>query len=394
MELSTRALNLKPSATLKVVSAAKKLKAEGKQVYDFGAGMPDFLPPQETSQAGIEAIEENFNKYTESGGIPELRNAIIDKYQKEYGVQYLLEEVCVSCGAKHSLVNIDMALLNEGDEVIVPIPYWVSYPEQIKLAGGKPVFAELPQDKGCCFDSKSILSQVTPRTKAIIINSPCNPSGVIIQESELAKIVEECLNKEIYIIFDECYEKFIYGDSKHISPLSINKEAKNISLLVNSISKTYAMPGWRIGYTLAPEKIIKAMTNIQSQFTSSPSSISQKAALKALSMPDDFLSKIVSKYEEKRNLIVEGLNSIEGVKCALPEGAFYAFPDVSYYLKGRDITNTLELGEYLLNEGNVAIVPGEGFGQPGFIRLCYAIPVDMITKGLESMKKCLKKLLE
>lgn len=394
MKLSKKALNIKPSATLKVVSAAKRLKAEGKKVYDFGAGMPDFAPPQEIKSAGVEAIDKNFNKYTESGGIPELRKAIIDKYKKNYGVEYLLEEVCVSCGAKHSLANIKTALLDEGDEVIVPVPYWVTYPEQIKLAGGIPRYAQLPRDKGCRFSSKEILSEITPRTKAIIINSPCNPSGVIIEEKELNEIVEECLKKNIYIIYDECYDKFIYEGKKHINPLNLNNNAKQIALLVNSVSKTYGMPGYRIGYTLGPKDFIKAMTDIQSQFTSSPCSISQKAALKGLSMPDDFLKKILNEYEKKRNIIVEELNNIEGVKCALPEGAFYAFPDVSYYLKGNKIKTALELAEYLLKQGNVAVVPGEGFGSPGFIRLCYATPLDVITEGLASMKKCLKNLLE
>jgi len=392
MELSTRALNLKPSATLKVVSAAKKLIAEGKKVYDFGAGMPDFIPPQETQRAGIEAIKQNFNKYTEAGGIPELRRAIIDKYKQQYGVEYLLDEVCVSNGAKHTLANINMALLNEEDEIIVPVPYWVTYPEQIKLAGGVPIYAELPQEKGCRFDSKAILSQITSRTKAIIINSPCNPSGVIIEEAELKEILQECLKKEIYIIYDECYEKFTYDGKSHLSPLSIDKKARSIAILVNSLSKTYSMPGWRIGYALGPKKIIKAMTDIQSQFTSSPSSISQKAALKAFNIPDDFLEKIISQYEEKRNLIVEGLNSIEGVKCPLPEGAFYAFPDVSYYLKGNEITTTLQLAEYLLEKGMVAVVPGESFGRPGFLRLCYATLPETISQGLEAIKKCLKEL--
>jgi aspartate aminotransferase len=392
MRLSNRAINIQPSATLKVVAAAKKLKTEGKRVYDFGAGMPDFVPPDKVKHAGIEAIEQNFNRYTESGGIPELRKAIIENYKKSYGVEYLLDEVCVSNGAKHTLANINMALLNDADEVIVPVPYWVSYPEQIKLAGGKPRFAVLPPEKGCCFSSKEILAEITSRTKAIIINSPCNPSGVIITEDVLSEIVEECLKKHIYIIYDECYEKFLYGDNKHITPLTVNKEAKKITLLVNSISKTYAMPGYRIGYALGPQEVIKAMANIQSQFTSSPSSISQKAALKALSMQDDFLKPIVKEYKEKRNMVVEALNDIKGVKCALPEGAFYVFPDVSSYLHNGKFSNTIELAEYLLNKANVAIVPGDAFGRPGFIRMCYATPRDIITGGLEAMKKCLEDI--
>jgi aspartate aminotransferase len=392
MKLSTRALNIQPSATLKVVSAAKKLKAEGKQVYDFGAGMPDFIPPHEVMNAGIKAIEKNFNKYTEAGGISELRKAIIDNYKNNYGVEYLLDEVCASNGAKHTLANINMALLNEGDEVIIPIPYWVTYPEQVKLAGGIPQFAVLPPETGCRFSSKEILAKITSRTRAIIINSPCNPSGVAITRDVLAEIVEECLKKDIYIIYDECYEKFLYGDIKHITPLTVNKDAKKITILVNSISKTYAMPGYRIGYALGPQEVIKAITSIQSQFTSSPSSISQRSALQALSMQDDFLKSIVQEYKEKRDMTVEGLNNIKGVKCALPEGAFYVFPDVSYYLNSAELSNTIELAEYLLNKANVAIVPGDAFGSPGFIRMCYATPRDIIIGGLEAMKKCLEDI--
>lgn len=394
--LSERARRVQPSPTLAIDSMAKAMRSEGKDVINFGVGEPDFDTPENIKEAAIRAIRNGFTKYTPASGISELKDAIIDKLRRENSLSYTPEEIIISCGAKHSLYNIAQALLQKGDEVIIPVPYWVSYPEQVVLNDATPVFVGTEEEDSFILRPEALRESITPRTKALILNSPSNPTGTTYRKKDLEAIAEICLRHNIIIISDEIYEKLVYDDTHHISIASLGHEMKNRTIVVNGLSKCYAMTGWRIGYAAGPKEIIKAMAAIQSQSTSNPTSIAQKAAVEALRGPQDSVRLMVEEFDRRRRYMVSELNSIEGVSCTKPTGAFYVFPRIDSFF-GRTVSNSIiknssDLCMYLLKEALVATVPGSAFGDDRYIRLSYATSMENIKKGMERIREALKRL--
>ncbi len=394
--ISIRSKRIKPSPTLSVDVKAKALKASGIDIVNFGVGEPDFDTPENIKEAAIKAIRDGFTKYTPVGGIDILKDAIISKFKKDNGLDYTREEIIVSCGAKHSLYNIAQALFNPGDEILIPSPYWVSYPEQVILNDAIPVFIQTYESDSFMIRPEALENNITKKTKALILNSPSNPTGITYDKKNLEQIADVALKHNIYIISDEIYEKLLYDGVKHISIASLSKEVKDKTIIVNGLSKSYAMTGWRIGYTAGPKDIIKAMTNIQSQSTSNPTSIAQKAAVEALTGPQDFIETMLKEFDERRKFLIGELNSIPFVNCITPNGAFYAFPNISMlFRKSKDnykITSSSDLVLYLLDNANVALVPGGAFGDDNYIRLSYAISINEIKKGVERIREAIKRL--
>lgn len=395
--IAKRAQSIKPSPTLAAAAKAKSMKARGIDVVDFGVGEPDFDTPENVKAAGIKAIESGFTKYTPSSGIDELKQAILDKLIKDNGLEYEKSEILVSCGAKHSLYNIAEALFDPGDEVIIPAPYWVSYPDQVLLNDAKPVIVNTTEDEGFKLSAERLEAAVTKKTKALILNSPSNPTGLAYDKKTLEEIATIAVKHRFYIISDEIYEKILYDGFEHISIASLGREIKNITIIVNGVSKSHSMTGWRIGYAAGPKDVITAMANIQSQSTSNPTSISQMAAVEALRGPQDFIENMNREFDRRRRYMVERLNRMEGLKCLMPVGAFYAFPRVSalFGRKTRDgkvINNSGDLAAYLLDEAHVSLVSGDAFGAGDYIRLSYATSMENITKGLDRMEEAIKRL--
>lgn len=394
--LSERAKKIKPSPTLAIDSKAKALMAAGMDVVNFGVGEPDFDTPENIKEAAIKAIRDGFTRYTPVGGINPLKDAIIDKFIRDNNIHYTREEIIVSCGAKHSLYNVAQALYGPGDEVIIPSPYWVSYPDQVLLNDAVPVIARTEEKEGFILKPEKLESLITEKTKALILNSPSNPTGLTYDRKSLEKIAEVCLKHNIYIISDEIYEKLVYDGTSHVSIASIDKEIKNRTIVVNGLSKSHAMTGWRIGFAAGPKELIKAMTNIQSQSTSNPNSIAQLAAIEALRGPQDSVERMRKEFDKRRVFMIKGLNSIEGVSCLTPNGAFYAFPNVSSFFgksyKERRINNSSDLAMYLLEEASVALVAGDAFGEGNNIRLSYATSMENIEKGIKRIKEAINWL--
>ncbi len=386
---SKRVENLNPSLTLSLVKKAKELKSRGKEVIELSVGEPDFPTPSPIKEAGIKAIREDKTKYTPASGIDELKEAIIENYKKEQGFKFEKDEVIVNPGSKFSLFSSILALVNPDEKVLIPSPYWVSYPEMVKIAEGKMVFSSYWDGKKFEYKYSMFEKEFKKGIKLMILNSPSNPTGTVIKETELKKILEASIEYDFYILFDECYRKIIYTDFPHPSPLKLLPEAKDKILIMGSLSKTYSMTGWRIGYTLGPKKIIRYISMIQSHSTSNPPTISQYAAIEALKGSDEEVSKMVETYKKRRELVYELLSSIPGVKTYLPEGAFYFFPNIEKAIKGK-FSSSFEFAEYLLNNFYTVIVPGEGFGAPGFIRISYATSEENIIKGIENIKKALR----
>jgi aspartate aminotransferase len=394
--LSERVMKIKPSPTLAMDSKAKAMKAEGLDIVNFGVGEPDFDTPDFIKEAAIKAIRDGFTKYTAVGGIDPLKDAIIDKLKNDNGVEYKREEIIVSCGAKHSLYNISQAFYNPGDEVLIPSPYWVSYPDQVLLSGATPVFIKTTEENCFMLKPEDLEAKITGRTKALILNSPSNPTGFIYDRKTLEDIAEIVVRKNIYIISDEVYEKLVYEGREHVSIASLGKEIRDRTILVNGLSKSHAMTGWRIGYTAGPPDLIRAMTNIQSQSTSNPTSISQAAAVAALRGPQESVGIMRDEFDRRRKLLVDGLNSIPGIRCLPPTGAFYVFPNVSalYGKKAgeRAINCSLDFALYLLEEAKVALVHGEPFGNDNHIRISYATSMETINKALMRIREAVGNL--
>ncbi len=395
--LSNRAKSLKPSPTLAINAKAKSMQAQGIHVISFGAGEPDFDTPENIKQAAKKALDEGFTKYTPVGGIDELKDAIIKKFQRDSGLSYKRSEVLVSCGGKHSFYNLAQAIFDQGDEVIVPAPYWVSYPPMVSLAGGSPVIAETTEKNEFKITPRDLKKTITPKTKALIINSPSNPTGSAYTKKELEKIAEIAISKNFFVISDEIYEKIVYDGFEFTSIASLGEEMKTRTIIVHGVAKTYAMTGWRIGYTAGSEEIISAMNNIQSQSTSNPTSIAQKASVEALIGPQDEVRKMVNAFGQRRNYIVDRLNKITGVSCYKPMGAFYVFPNFSSYYgksyQGKKIENSTHLADYFLDVAKVAVVPGVEFGADPFERLSFATSMENIKGGLDRIEEALKKLV-
>jgi aspartate aminotransferase len=394
MSLSKRVSGIKPSPTLEIDAKARALKSQGIDIIGFGIGEPDFNTPDNIKETAIKAIRDGFTKYTAVSGIDELKDAIIEKFKKDNDLNYDRSEIIVSCGAKHSLYNIAQAIFNPGDEILIPAPYWVSYPDQVILNDATPVIVKTGND--FLLTPEGLKEKITPKTRAIILNSPSNPTGMAYDKKSLESIAEIAVRHKIYIISDEIYEKIIYDGFEHISIASLGKEIKAITLVANGVSKAYSMTGWRIGYTAGPKEIISAMSNIQSQSTSNPASVSQKAAIEALRGPQDSVKKMVEEFDRRRKYMVKRLNRMEGVSCIMPRGAFYAFPNVSsLYGKsfdGKVIKDSYDMAGYLLEEAKVAIVPGDPFGADEYIRLSYATSMENIEKGLDRIGEALGKL--
>ena len=392
MELTNRINRIQVSPTAVVSNAAEQLKAKGLDIADFGPGEPDFPTPDHIKRAAIKAIEENRTKYTPTGGIMPLREAITVWHNRELGSNYTPKECVVNVGGKHSIFNTICILIQNGEEVIIPAPYWVSYPDIIKYAGGTPVVVQTRAEHGFSAKAADIEKAITPKTKMVIINSPSNPTGGVVDGEEFERILAVCKKHGVWLMGDECYSHFVYEPHKPYSIASA-KESKDRVIIVGSVSKTFAMTGWRIGYTLAPEPLIQAIIKIQSQSTSNPTSIAQYAALEAMRGSMDTVPVMLAEYARRRKRIVQGLREIDGVTCEWPGGAFYAFPNVSAHLKGPHAVaqSCTELAKELLERAHVALVPGEAFGAPGFLRLSYATSLERIEEGLGRMKKFLTR---
>ncbi len=396
MKLASRTTRITPSPTLQLSATVKALVAQGQQVFDFTAGEPSFDSPEEAKEAAYEAIRSGFTKYTAVTGIDDLKEAIIEKFQRDQGLTYSRSQILVSCGAKHTLFNLALAVFETDDEVLIPAPYWVSYPEQILVADAKPVIFPTSESSGYAINVKALESAITDRTKAIILNSPCNPTGSMYDRQTLEGIAQLALQHNLLIISDEIYEKMVYDQHRHYSIASLGTDIAKHTIIVNGVSKSYSMTGWRIGYAAGPEKLIKAMGDIQSQSTSNPSSISQKAAIGALRNSDAFIQHMVKELEIRRKAIVEGLNRIPGIHCPMPAGAFYAFPSVGQLLgrrfQGETLSTPLSFANFFLKEAQVACVPGEPFGSPTHLRFSYTGTLEVIEEGLQHLSEAVAKL--
>jgi aspartate aminotransferase len=396
MKLADRVNKIQPSPTLAIDAKAKALKAQGVDVIGFGAGEPDFDTPANIKEAGKKAIDAGLTKYTPVGGTDELKDAIIAKMKKDHNLSYTRDEVSVACGAKHSLYNISQALIQEGDEVIIPAPYWVSYPDQVVLAGGTPVFIETDESTAFKITPAQLKKAITPRTKALIINSPSNPTGTSYTADELKAIAAVCLKHDFIIISDDIYERLLYDGLVFSNIAQVSPELKPRVMVVNGVSKTYAMTGWRIGYACGPKELIGAMTKMQSQSTSNPTSIAQKASVEAIAGPQNAVESMVKEFEKRRTYIAERLNAMPGVSCFKSTGAFYVFPKFSAVygksFEGKIIANSTDFAAYLLEHAKVALVPGVAFGADKYARLSYAISMENIKKGMDRIEEAIRNL--
>jgi aspartate aminotransferase len=380
MQLSDRVNRIDVSQTLVVLQEAERLKAQGIDVVDFGPGEPDFPTPDHIKRAAIKALEENRTKYTPAPGTAALRQAICDWHAAQLGSSFQPAECIASVGGKHAIFNALCSLINSGDEVIIPSPYWTSYPDMVKYAGGTPVIVDMPAEDGFCLRAAEVEKAITPRTRMVIVNSPSNPTGAVIPPDEFAAIMDIARCHGIWLMADECYSHFTYGEAKPFSIASL-PGAKDRLIVAGSLSKTFAMTGWRLGYALAPQALVAAMTKLQSQSTSNPNSITQYAAVEALRGPMDSVGVMLAEYARRRERILAGIRAIPGITCTAPQGAFYIFPNVSAHLNA-SMPDTSATARQLLEREHVAVVPGEAFGAPGYLRISYAASMERIEEGL------------
>ncbi|HOK91862.1 MAG TPA: pyridoxal phosphate-dependent aminotransferase [Spirochaetota bacterium] len=403
MKFSDRIQRVKPSPTLAVTAMAAQLQSQGIDVIGFGSGEPDFDTPQNIKEAAIKAINSGKTKYTPSGGIPELKEAVVKKFKRDNNLEYQLSEVIINCGGKHSFYNLIQVIIDDGDEVIIPSPYWVSYPDMVLLAGGKPVFIETDISTGFKIKPQQLEQKITSKTKAVVINSPSNPTGAAYTRHELEELARVLEDKDLIIISDDIYETIVYDGFKFFNIANISEKIKEKTIVLNGVSKTYAMTGWRIGYAAGNSDIIKKMDILQGQSTSNPTTISQWAAVEALSGDQSVLDHMLVAFDRRRNFVVDGLNNIPGLKCYKPEGAFYAFPDCSevYKLKGwskvsekyKDDYKSSSLCAYLMEEARTAVVPGIAFGNDNYFRISFATSDEKLKEGLKRIKEAIEKLV-
>jgi aspartate aminotransferase len=387
MKLAKRVEALTPSTTLAITAKANQLKAEGHDVIALGAGEPDFNTPIHIIEAAYESMKEGHTKYTASGGLLSLKKAIVNKLKQDQGLTYETSEIIVSTGAKHSLYSLFQAILDEGDEVIIPIPYWVSYPEQVKLADGTPVYLEGKEENQFKITAEDLKNVITKQTKALILNSPSNPTGSLYTADELRAIGEVCLEQDVLIVSDEIYEKLVYGGVKHTSIAELSPELKKQTIIINGLSKSHAMTGWRIGFAAGNAKIIKAMTNLDSHSTSNPTTTSQHGALAAYNGTQEPVEEMRQAFEERMNKVYDRLITIPGITCVKPNGAFYLFPNATEAVSMTGFNSVDEWVEALLEEEKVALVPGSGFGAPDNVRLSYATSLDTIMEALDRIER-------
>lgn len=384
MLLNRRIQQIIGSTTLAITARAKELKAQGHDVVNFGAGEPDFDTPDNIKQAAIKAIQSGFTKYTPTSGTPDLREAIAAKFKNENHLLYKPGQIVVSCGAKHSLYNIIQVLVDEGEEVLIPAPYWVSYPEMVKMSGGTPRYLPTGAKTQFKITPKQLEQSLNSKTKLLILNSPSNPTGMVYSRNELEALAAVCVQKKIYVLSDEIYEKLIYTGEEYVSIGSLGKEIFNLTVTVNGMSKAYSMTGWRIGYAAGPQPIMDSVKNMQDHMTSNPASISQAAALEALRSPSDFITTMRQEFQRRRDVMVTAMSHIPGVSCIKPEGAFYLFCDFT------SIGNSEEIAKRILDDVKVAVIPGDGFGAPGFLRLSFATSLDHIQEGTRRIAQWVK----
>ncbi|WP_114745536.1 pyridoxal phosphate-dependent aminotransferase [Falsibacillus pallidus] len=383
MRLAERVKALTPSTTLAITAKAKEMKAKGIDVIGLGAGEPDFNTPQHIIDAAFQSMNEGQTKYTPAGGLPALKDAIIAKLKDDQGLSYDRNEIMVSSGAKHALYTLFQVILDENDEVIIPIPYWVSYPEQVKLAGGKPVYIDGKESNGYKITAEQLQTAISERTKALILNSPSNPTGMIYSKFELEAIAEVCLKNNILIISDEIYEKLVYGSSRHISIAELSPEIKDQTIIINGVSKSHSMTGWRIGYAAGNKAVIKAMTDLASHSTSNPTTTSQYGAIAAYMGTQSPVEEMREAFEKRLEIVYDKLIAIPGITCLKPQGAFYLFPNVKEAALKTGYQNVDEFAAALLEEAKVAVIPGSGFGSPDNIRLSYATSLDLLEAAVE-----------
>jgi aspartate aminotransferase len=399
MSLSRYIQSVSPSPTMAITAKAAALRRDGVDVIALSAGEPDFDTPAHIKDAAKQALDEGFTKYTSPpSGIPELKEAVVAKFAADHGLDYTTDEVVVNNGAKHCLALAVAAVLNPGDEMIIPTPYWVTFTEQPKLVGGAPIIVETSPANGLKLTPEELRAAITPTTRMLLLNSPSNPSGAVYSRQELAALGEVVLEHDLYVLGDEIYEKLIYDGAEHTSMAQISPDLKARTIIVNGVSKTYAMTGWRIGYAAGPRDVIALMDKAQSQTVSHPSSISQKAAVAALTGPQQVVEEMRAEYDKRRRVVVERLNAIDGIDCPLPLGAFYVYPDVSAYFgrrtpDGTQITDGSALCDWLLDEGRVACVPGVGFGTGPHIRMSYATSMENLEVAMERIGDALAKLV-
>ncbi len=397
MKLARRVASIQPSPTLAITSKAKAMKAEGIDVVGFGAGEPDFDTPAHIKAVAKKALDDGYTKYTPVPGSPQLKDAVIAKFKRDNGLEYKRENIIVSVGAKHSIYNVGQALFEEGDEIIIPAPYWVSYPDIALLAGATPVIVDTKEETGFKLSPEQLERAITPRTKCVILNSPSNPTGAAYTGEELKRIADVIVRRDVTVLSDDIYEKIVYDNFRFESIASFGEEIKKRTIVVNGLSKAYSMTGWRIGYLAADRDLVAAINNIQSQSTSNPVSFCDKAAIEALNGPQDFLKEWVAEFDRRRRTIVERLHKIPGVSCLLPQGAFYVFPNFSrvYGKKtpsGKEIDGSTSLAAYLLEDHKVASVPGVAFGADDYQRLSYATSMKNIEKGIDRIEEAIKAL--
>ena len=396
LELSKKAAAVKPSSTLAITAKAKELKAQGKDVVGFGAGEPDFNTPENICEAAIKAIKDGFTKYTPASGTNELKAAISKKFKEFNGLDYDTDQIVISNGGKHSLTNIFTALINPGDEVIIPAPFWLSYPEIVKLAGGVPVIVTTTKEQNFKLTAEDLAAAVTDKTKALVLNTPNNPTGMLYTEEELSAIAKVAVEKDFYVVADEMYEMLVYGEQKHISIASLGKDIYDRTITCSGLAKSYAMTGWRIGYTGSSKEIAKMMGSVQSHQTSNPNSIAQKAAVEALTGPQDSVEKMHAEFDKRRKYMYKRICDMDLLDALEPMGAFYVFVDGSAVLgksyKGTKIESVPQMADILINEYNTAIVPCADFGFPDCFRLSYAISIEQIEKGLDRIESFIKEL--
>ncbi|MGE0683623.1 MAG: pyridoxal phosphate-dependent aminotransferase [Candidatus Binatia bacterium] len=396
MNLAKRLQLIKPSPTLMVTVQVAALRRQGIEVIDFGAGEPDFDTPDHIKEAAITALKQGKTKYTPVGGTADLKEAIIAKLQRDNGLTYSMQEVTANCGGKHTLFNAFHALFGEGDEVLIPAPYWVSYSDMVILTGGQPKLLMTSEETGFKITAAQLEAAIGPQSKALLLNSPSNPTGAAYTEDELRKIADVVERSSLIVFSDDVYEKFLYDSPQCPQILSLKPNLRDRVLIANSVSKTYAMTGWRLGYAAGPKEVISAIETLQSQSTSNPNSITQAAAAAALTSSQESVGIMAKEFKKRRDYVVQRLRAMPGITCTLPEGAFYVFPRVSNYFgaKWQDntISSAMDLSIYLLQEAKVALVAGEGFGSADHVRISYATSMENLTKGLDQIEKALKQL--
>ena len=396
MTISNRVKSINPSQTLAITALALKMKQEGKKVISFAAGEPDFDTPKNIKEEAISAIRQGFTHYTVNSGIIELKEAVIGKLKKDNKVEYKPAEIIISNGAKQCLFNAILTVCNPEDEVLLPTPYWVSYTEQIKFAQAVPIFINTYQEDAFKLSAAQVEEKISSKTKLLILNSPNNPTGAVYEMEELKKIAQLLVKYNIYCICDEIYEKLIYDEAEHFTMASLSNEVKAKTIIINGVSKSYAMTGWRIGYAAGPEDIISGMGKIQGHSTSNPNSIAQKASVEALNGRQETIEEMRREFDERRKYMVEKLNQIKGISCLKPSGAFYAFPNVSKILEkgvkynGKKIINSFDLADFILKEAEVALIPGSAFEAEGYLRLSYATSMEDVKEGLDRIENILK----